>query len=73
MLSKQKEIETTMEKKDMGMFFVKTVYSITIQFNFLRYKVNLHTFLRDNQRMFTECSLMNISALLNKLFKKFHF
>jgi len=36
MLSKQKEIETTMENKDMGMFFVKTVYSITIQFNFLR-------------------------------------
>lgn len=45
-------------KKDMGMFFVKNVYSIAIQFNFLRNKVNFC----DNQRMFTERSLMNISS-----------
>lgn len=43
----------------MGMSFMKTANSIIIQFNFLSAKVNLHTFLKDNQRMFTELSWKN--------------
>lgn len=49
-LSKQKNL-TTNGKKDIGMFFAKTTYSIIIQFDVLRDKVNSYTLLQENLRM----------------------